>query len=133
MLITTVTHERIPYFKNDTLAREAIEQIYRVQERRPFFLYGFVVMPDHVHMLLNVPGPETVSNILRLYKMGLSFQTGISPLWQKRFDSRIAGNIPGAQQYIHMNPVHARICKIPESYPWSSACGKWDISEWSGM
>ena len=129
MLITTITHNRIPYFKNDALAREAVEQIYRVQERRPFFLYGFVIMPDHVHVLLNAPEPETVSNILRLYKMGLSFQSGISPLWQRRFDARFARNICGAQEYINMNPVRAGLCNHPEEYPWSSACGKWDITE----
>lgn len=133
MLITTVTHERNAYFKNDALAREAVEQIYRIQARRPFFLYGFVIMPDHVHLLLNVPEPETLSNILRLYKMGLSFQTGIAPLWQKRFDARLSRNIDGAQEYIHMNPVRAGLCTIPERYPWSSASGKWNIAEFRGV
>lgn len=129
MLITTVTHNRRPYFKNDVLAREAVDQIYRVQEHRPFFLFGFVIMPDHVHLLVNVPEPETISNIMRLYKMGLSFQTGISPLWQKRFDARISRNVFGGLEYIHMNPVNAGLCDAPECYAWSSASGKWDITE----
>ena len=132
MLITTVTHARNPYFQDDALAREAVEHIYRVQERRPFFLYGFVIMPDHVHLLLNVPEPETVSNILRLYKMGLSFQTGITPLWQKRFDARISGNVFGAREYVHLNPVREGLCTDPKRYPWSSASGKWDVTEWRG-
>ncbi|MSR86568.1 hypothetical protein EXS70_00105 [Candidatus Peribacteria bacterium] len=129
LLITSITHHRIPHFQNPAFAQEAVFQIYRVQEHKPFFLYGFVVMPDHVHLLLHVPEPEIVSNVVRLYKMGLSFQMGIAPLWQKRFHSRVIDDIPAAQEYIHVNPVRAGISEVAHDYPWSSACGKWDISD----
>ena len=129
LFITTVTRDRRPYFENTSLAREACEHIYRVQERKPFLLYGFVIMPDHVHLLLRVPSPETVSNVIRLYKMGLSFQTGLGPMWQRRFHAKTVDDIPSVQHYIHTNPVSGGLCATPDAYPWSSASGKWDVTE----
>ncbi|MDP7247644.1 MAG: transposase [Candidatus Peribacteraceae bacterium] len=128
MFVTTNTYKRNPFFLNDSHAHEAIEQIYRVQERMPFILYGFVIMPDHCHFLLNVPEPGSVSSVIRMYKMGLSFQIGISPLWQKRFYNKVINNTAKTLRYIHNNPVKAGICENQDKYKWSSASGKWDIT-----
>lgn len=129
LLITSVTHERKPFFRNPTFAEEAVEHVYRVQERNPFILYGFVIMPDHCHFLLRVPAPETISNIMRIYKMGLSFQIGIAPLWQKRFHARLAEDILSVKKYIHANPVIAGITETTDDYEWSSASGKWEVTD----
>ena len=127
MLVTTNIKNRYPLFEHSPYAREAVEQIYRTKSSLPFFLFGFVVMPDHVHFLLHVPSPATVSGVMRTYKMGLSFQTGIAPLWQRRFHIRLAKNPHGALAYIHNNPVAAHLVVSPADYAWSSASGKWDI------
>lgn len=129
MLVTTATYRRHPFFADPVLAREAVEHLYRVQDRMPFSLFGFVIMPDHCHFLLQVPEPESVSSLLRTYKMGLSFQVGIAPLWQPRFHIRLVEDPSAALSYIHLNPMRAGLCVIPEAYPWSSASGKWDVAE----
>jgi putative transposase len=128
MLVTTVTHDREPIFEDPSYAREAVDHIYRVQQRIPFFLYGFVIMPDHCHFLLRVPAPGSISHVMRVYKMGLTFQTGGGPMWQRRFHIRMAHNPHAALQYLHRNPVKAGFVESPESYPWSSASGRWDVS-----
>ncbi len=128
MLITTVTLNRIPFFLNQAYAREAIECLYRVQGFHPFFLYGFVIMPDHIHILMKVPSPKKVSTVIGSYKSGLTFDLGIKKLWQERFHIRFPKNPSEALRYIHLNPVRKGICECPESYPWSSASGKWDVS-----
>ncbi len=128
MLVTTVTHDREPIFEEPTYAREAVDHIYRVQQRIPFFLHGFVIMPDHCHFLLRVPAPGSISQVMRSYKMGLTFQTGEGPMWQRRFHIRLANNPHAALQYLHMNPVKAGFVESPEFYPWSSASGRWDIT-----
>ncbi|MBI3331754.1 transposase [Candidatus Peregrinibacteria bacterium] len=130
MFITTVTKDRRPIFANPALAREAVECLYRVQELHPFFLYAFVIMPDHCHFLVTVPEPGTISKIMNVYKSGMTFNTGIRRMWQARFHMRIVRNANGAFRYIHWNPVKAGLCENMEDYPWSSACGKWDVSEW---
>lgn len=128
MLITTVTLNRVPIFVDPAFAKEACDQLYRTQELHPFFLYGFVVMPDHIHLLIHIPEPETVGCVIGSYKSIMTLNTGISPLWQRRFDIRMPDNAQKVLHYIHMNPVKAGLVKNPEDYLWSSACGKWDIS-----
>jgi len=128
MLVTTNTYKRKRIFLDPALAHEAIEQIYRVQHIELFFIYGFVIMPDHCHFLMRVPAPGTISSVMRRYKMGLSFQTGISPLWQPRFHLRIPQDRIKALEYIHCNPIKAGLSITSDEYPWSSASGKWDVS-----
>lgn len=127
-LITTVTEKRSPIFLNAAYAREAIETLYRVQERHAFFLYGFVIMPDHCHFLMHVPAPGRFSGIMNIYKSGVTFNLGVPTLWQPRFYMQTINNRSQALSYIHLNPVRKNLSETPEDYPWSSASGKWDLS-----
>ena len=133
MLVTMVTKNRQPVFANSSRAREAIECLYRVQQLHPFFLYSFVVMPDHCHFLMRVLAPETISHIIGAYKSGLTFDLGIKQLWQPRFHIKIIHNINAAIHYIHMNPVRKKLIDRPEAYLWSSACKKWDIASFEAI
>lgn len=128
MLVTVVCENRVRHFEDPALAREAIEALYRVQDIYPFFLYGFVVMPDHCHFLLYIPSPGSISKIMNVYKSGLTFNIGIKRLWQSSFHIRLIENRLLALTYIHMNPVKAGYVEFPELYPWSSASGKWDVN-----
>lgn len=129
MLITTVTKDRKQIFKHSPYAHEAIEALYRTQHLRPFFLHGFVIMPNHCHFLMFVPAPGSISSIMNCYKTGVSAGIGIGVIWQRRFHIRLIDNGIEALRYIHMNPVRAGLCDIPSDYPWSSASGKWDVSD----
>ncbi len=128
MFITTNTHNRMPIFKNPAFAKEAIDQLYRVQALYPFFLFGFVIMPDHCHYLLNVPSPGSISKIMNVYKSGLSFQLGIGKTWQPRYHSMFPNDAWRTLEYIYMNPVRKKLCDHPAGYQWSSASGKWDVT-----
>lgn len=128
MLVTTVTKNREPFFTETTCAREAVETLYRVQKLHPFFLYGFVVMPDHCHFLMFVPQSETISRIMNVYKSGLTFNTGIPKIWQKRFHIKTVRNLRSVLRYIHGNPVKAGLVTRPEDYPWSSAHERWKVT-----
>ncbi len=127
LMVTSNTAKRRQYFSNPARAREAVLQLYHTQSVIPFSLYGFVIMPDHIHILLNVPSPKTVSDVMRTYKMGLTFQLGIGPLWQRRFYITVATDPLVQLRYIHNNPVKAGLVGKPEQYPWSSVNKHWDI------
>ena len=131
--ITTNCHNREPLFKNSSYAREAIDVIYRVQEQHPFFLHGFVIMPDHCHLLLFVDEHESISTIIGCYKMGVSHAIGIGLIWQPRFHMRLPENAGATLHYIHQNPVKAGLTDHSEDYPWSSASGKWDITDLNAL
>lgn len=127
MLITTNTVYRYPFFIDEAYAREAVEALYRTKTHKHFEMYGFVIMPDHCHILLHVASPESISNVLFTCKRSVSFVVGKS-IWQKRFHIRIPNNLRRALQYIHQNPVRAGLVEYPQRYPWSSASGRWEVS-----
>lgn len=128
MFVTTNTFYRKRFFDNPAYAREAASHLYNVQLLHPFLLFGFVIMPDHCHFLMNVPAPETISKIMNVYKSGLTFQLGVPKIWQPRYDMRIPNNSVKVLQYIHQNPVRAGLVENSADYPWSSASGKWDAT-----
>ena len=129
MFVTTNTLHRKPVFTDPACAREAVECLYRVQELHPFLLFAFVIMPDHCHFLLRVEAPMKISNLIGTYKSGLRFDLGIQErLWQPRFHLRVPNHAWRTLEYIHNNPVVAGLCEMPENYPWSSACRKWEVT-----
>jgi putative transposase len=129
MFITTITKNREPFFAEPSCAREAIDTLYRVQGMYPFFLYGFAIMPDHSHYLIKVPFPNTISQVMHSYKRAVTFACGKGPIWQPRFHVRLLEDPAPALNYIFWNPVKAELCTNPQDYPWSSATGKWDITD----
>ena len=92
--------------------------------------YGFVVMPEHVHLLVSEPERGTVANAMQSLKissakrskrMWQSTDVG-HPFWQKRYYDR---NVRGKEfteklKYIHRNPVKGNLVVRPEYWKWSS-------------
>jgi len=128
MLVTTNIARKKPLFSNPVFARQAIETFYKVQQMSPFLLFGFVIMPDHCHFLLNVPAPLSISKIIKSYKIGVGYDTGLGAIWQSRFHLRFPDDAGKALEYIILNPVRAHLVESPEEFPWSSASGKWEIT-----
>lgn len=128
MFITTNVVNRKSIFTNPAFAKEVIETLYRIQSKHAFLLFGFVIMPDHCHLLLKMCPPDTISAMMRTFKMGVTFSIGIGPIWQPRFHLVIPKEPWKALAYIHSNPVRAGLVVDPTSYRWSSACGIWDVS-----
>jgi putative transposase len=119
----------------------ALEQMRRRFEMR---VYGYVVMPEHIHLLLSEPAGEMLSRAVQMLKSRVSLQArkegkriaGGQPFWQARyFDHNVRNNEGFVTQlrYIHRNPVKRGLCVRPEDWPWSSfrawALGEIDIVE----
>ena len=89
--------------------------------RRSFGLcvFGYVVMPNHAHLLISAPRGKTLANALKSLKQGVSRRLigEAEHFWQKRFYDR---NIRDHEQfvealrYIHRNPVRAGLCEHAE-------------------
>jgi len=93
-----------------------------------FHLFGYVVMPDHTHILLAVIS-GSLAEIMHRWKSNTARSIQKTrgkpgPLWQARyFDficrrTRDVGNKLG---YIHENPVVARLVNHADEWRWSSA------------
>src|SRR6476660_9185398 len=93
-----------------------LESLDMEKRRKPFYLYGYVVMPSHLHLLLDL-GRQVLSDLLRNYKSKaalflVNLGTRRGPFWQPRFyDSicRHARNFGDKLAYIHNNPVQAKL------------------------
>jgi REP element-mobilizing transposase RayT len=128
MFVTTNTKDKKPVFRDAACARIAVESLYRVQWFNPFFLYAFVVMPDHCHFLLHVPSGKSIATIMHAYKRAVNFEIG-KQIWQSRFHLKIVSPGDKLIEYIHLNPVRKYLSESAKSYPWSSASGRWDVLE----
>ena len=97
-------------------------------ERRFYHLCAWVVMPNHVHLLVR---PQVAVPILMRWLKGstarranlLLGRTG-QPFWQdESYDHYLRSSSPLGRTiaYIENNPVSAGLVNCPESWPWSSA------------
>jgi len=89
-------------------------------------IYAYVVMPEHVHLLLSEPDCGTLADAMRDLK--LSFRKRVpgkpqGPFWQKRYHDRNVRSereFGGKLRYIHRNPVKRGLVKEAGDWKWSS-------------
>jgi putative transposase len=92
---------------------------------RKFQLHDFVVMPDHVHLLLTVFDEMTIEKAMQLIKgrfsHRLSHELGYKgEVWQRGFTEEQVINkesLEAHRAYIVNNPVKAGLAASPDEYP----------------
>jgi putative transposase len=104
-----------------------------VQENRSrgrFELYAFVVMPDHVHLLLTPAPAVSLEKVAQYVKGGFSFRLkSRMDVWERGYDSRRitdGEHFDGCQRYVEENPVRARMVESANEYSFGS-CGRIDL------
>jgi len=118
------------YHRRKSLATPDAASIFEAaleRVRRDFKLhvYGYVVMPEHVHLLVSEPEQTTLADAIKSLKQGVSRRLiGESAhFWQKRyydFNIRDHQQFTEKLRYIHRNPVVRDLCERPEDWHWSS-------------
>jgi putative transposase len=106
--------------------KEMVEAILeQTRARHQARVYAYVLMPEHIHLLINEPPSILVAQFLKAFKQVTSRKLrGDRPqFWQDRyFDSNIRGEAARSEviRYIHRNPVKRGLVASPEQYRWSS-------------
>ncbi len=122
--ITTITYNRRRLFQLPAHAELFLDTLQHYRRQGHYKLHAFVVMPDHVHLLLT-PTANTLSHTMNLIKGGFSHRLpSRHPIWQRGFTDHLihtAADFHHHRNYIHQNPVRAHLADL---YPYSSACGK---------
>lgn len=122
--VTSITYKRRRLFQVEASARMFLETLQHYRSLGRYRLHAFVVMPDHVHLLIT-PQAITIERATQLIKGGFSHRIGSSlPVWQKGFAERRmrdAEEFITRREYIHQNPVRAHLVGNAEDYPFSSA------------
>ncbi|MDP8208306.1 MAG: transposase [Candidatus Electryonea clarkiae] len=145
--LTFNCHKKLWLFKGEPFYSMFLKQVRRAREQHKFHLYAYVVMPNHVHMLLYPNGTVEISSILRTIKRPFAYhalkilserypelfaklrvQHGkriMNRFWQAGvgFDRNVFGDdiLIKAIEYIHNNPVRNKLVEFPEAWKWSSA------------
>src|SRR6185437_7767764 len=125
--ITTATCNRRRFFQVHANAELFLETLQHYRREGHYLLHDFVVMPDHLHLLLT-PQNITLERAMQLIKGGFSHRLGSNfPVWQRGFtDHRVRdrADFEARRRYIHRNPVEAGLVQFAEDYAFSSAFRK---------
>jgi REP element-mobilizing transposase RayT len=119
-LITTTTHNRLPVFREFSAARALIHVLKNAQYLKQAETLAFVVMPDHLHWLMQLGVQSSLSKTVQSVKSYSARRLGINPLWQAGFHDhalRHEDDVINIARYIVMNPVRAGITNSIRNYP----------------
>jgi putative transposase len=91
-------------------------------------IHDFVVMPNHVHILMTIPGDTSLEKAMQLIKGSFSYKASHEldfkgEVWQRGYsDVRIVDEQSFAEhrRYIAQNPVRAGLVQIAEDFPFGS-------------
>ena len=145
--VTLVTYKRVPVFLSDRACEIFIATLEAVRQKYPYKLIGYVIMPDHVHAIIN-RSSDTISEWLRhvrgnsarhilawlrnerhvtsLKKLELTIpqkRHHTHAVWQKDpsvIDLWSPKFVRQKLNYLHLNPVRAGLCEHPAEWRWSS-------------
>jgi putative transposase len=108
-------------------ARNVFEQVLeQVRRRHGFVVAGYVVMPEHVHMLVNEPQRNSLAVALQVLKQQTSRllkHRAEEAFWQRRyydFNVWTEEKTREKLRYMHRNPVKQGLVDKPEDWAWSS-------------
>ena len=137
--ITFSCYRRQPFFLDARTYDLFPVCLERMRQHFQMLVYGFVVMPEHVHLLLSEPEKRTLADAVHFLKLsftkrlrsqvsaqktGANLGHGSSgSFWQRRYYDRNVRDhreFVAALKYIHRNPVKRGLVEKPEDWPWSS-------------
>jgi len=135
--VTTKTWANREIFRIAESAEILVHRILTCRDQGDYLLHEFVVMPNHLHLLLTPGLSTTVEKAVQLIKGGSSReihqQRGHKmEIWQPGFHEwtiRDSRDYEVKRAYIRMNPVQAKLAGRPEEWPFSSASGRFSLDE----
>jgi putative transposase len=124
--ITFSCYHRMPLL--DPLPAKQIfeRELERVRLWYGCYITGYVVMPEHVHLLISEPERSKLSAVIQMLKQITSQKLRpkrLPQFWQVRYyDFPVWTEAKRIEKlrYIHRNPVKAGLCERPEDWEWSS-------------
>ncbi len=144
--ITFSCYRRQPLLATPDARRHFEQTLERIRQWYGLYVSGYVVMPEHVHLLLSEPERGSLAVALQMLKQIVSQKLGRrnhGPFWQTRYcDFNVWTKEKRVEKlrYMHRNPVKRRLVEKPEDWEWSSfrhyATGVEGVveieSEWTG-
>lgn len=121
--VTFSCYHRAPFLLSSE-ARDAFEQsLEKMRFRYGFFISAYVVMPEHVHLLMSEPQDGVLATAIQALKLSVTKRYSEERFWQKRyydFNVFTERKIVEKRRYIHRNPVSRGLVSDPLDWKWSS-------------
>ena len=121
--ITFSCHNRNP-FLNTASARDIfLHSLESTRKKYKFEVLGYVVMPEHVHLILSELPEKSLATAIQALKLSVSKLSTPRPFWLTRyFDLNVFthNKLIDKLHYIHHNPVARGLVKAPQDWPHSS-------------
>lgn len=121
--VTFSCHHRLPYLRNRAAAELFESALEQTRRRYSLAILGYVVMPEHAHLLVNEPQRDSLDRAIQALKISISRRRTERPFWQRRyydFNVHSAEKNTEKLRYLHRNPVVRGLVDKPEDWPWSS-------------
>jgi putative transposase len=123
--ITLSCYGRLPYLAS-AQSKDTLERVIeRTRRSHKVALHAYVLMPEHIHLLLSEPQHRQLSSTIRVLKGESSklLKGTRERFWQPRyydFNVFTTPKLVEKVRYIHRNPVTRGLVARPEDYRWSS-------------
>jgi putative transposase len=121
--ITFSCYRREPWLSTPS-SRDLVEQsLESTRKKYNFELLGYVIMPEHVHLLLSEPRTKPLATAIQSLKLSISKQSPQRPFWTTRyydFNVFTHNKLVEKLKYMHRNPVTRGLVTNPEDWGWSS-------------
>lgn len=129
--VTTKCWQSRAVFQVPENADILLQIILNHRQRSAYLLHEFVIMPDHLHLLITPSLTTSLEKALQLIKGGSSHaihkgRDNRMEIWQQGFYDwtvRDADDWDSRVEYIGLNPVRAKLVARPEDWRYSSASG----------
>ncbi len=126
--VTFSCYRQLRFLNNERVRDLFLECFERARQRYRLRVFGYVVMPEHIHLLVSEPELGSLATAIQALKISISRRTSsnrkrLAPLWQKRYydhNVRDYESFVEKLRYIHRNPVKRGLCKDPIEWRWSS-------------
>ena len=123
--INFTCYRQQPWLQDDHACIVFEETLEDLRKRHDFYLFGYVVMPTHVHLLLSEPKRHALATTISVLKGKTSkrLKGDRKQFWQTRYyDFNVFTHSKFVEKlrYIHRNPVEDGLVEKPEDWLWSS-------------
>jgi len=141
--ITSSCYQRRPLLGSESRRDLFVRVLEQVRQRYSFVVVGYVVMPEHFHLLISEPEKGNPSVVIQALKLGVARrllttsrkkkvsaqqaelwrESAHAHIWQARFyDYNVRSPHKRVEKlrYIHRNPVKWGLVEKPEQWLWSS-------------
>ncbi len=125
--ITFSCYHRLPKLGSAGARRVFERSLEQARCAYGFCVAGYVVMPEHVHLLATEPETAPLATALQALKQSVSRTLALraaEPFWQARYyDFNVWTDKKRMEKlrYIHRNPVQRGLVEKPEDWKWSSS------------